>query len=307
MIHFYMTVGIPASGKSTWARENASRFNFEIVSSDEVRMEMFGDNNIQGDPNIVFQNVHERILNFLKSGKSVIFDATNLNYKHRMVILERVGKIADVKKHAYVFATSYERCWGRNELRENSVPDYVIKRMRESFTMPQWYEGWDTIEVVYDKDYMRGYGSLLEIMNTFSQENVNHKMTLGHHITKVADGVATITGDENLYWAAKLHDIGKLYTKKFENAKGEYSESAHFYNHENVSAYEAMFYIPFINRHLSVRGCDVVTVCGYIQNHMRLQQAKSSDKAKDKLRKLVGDDYYRMLEILYVADCNAKE
>ena len=36
---------------------------------------------------------------------------------------------------------------------------------------------------------------------------------------------------------AKYHDIGKPYTKTFYDKKGNLGENAHYYNHENVSAY----------------------------------------------------------------------
>ena len=36
---------------------------------------------------------------------------------------------------------------------------------------------------------------------------------------------------------AKYHDIGKPYTKTFYDKKGKFGENAHYYNHENVSAY----------------------------------------------------------------------
>lgn len=303
MQKFITLVGLPACGKSTWASEQVG---FSVVSSDSVRKELYGTEEFQGDANFVFQKVHGKIVDLLSKGESVIFDATNLSYKHRMALLQRLKNI-DCYKKAVVFAVPFEECLSRNSKRERRVPDYVISNMRMGFTMPQVFEGWDEIEVLWSQSDERDYPDLALFMDTFSQDNVNHNLTLGKHIEKVAIGVSLMSDDEDLYWAAKLHDIGKLYTKKFENAKGEVTESAHFYGHEHVSAYEAMFYIPYINAHYSIRGCNPVNVCGYIQFHMRLQQLKDNQKGKDKLKSLVGEEFYRNLEMLYISDCNAKE
>lgn len=303
MQQFIALVGLPACGKSTWASEQVG---FSIVSSDSVRKELYGAEEFQGDANFVFQKVHGKIVELLNKGDNVIFDATNLSYKHRMALLQRLKNI-DCYKKAVVFAVPFEECLSRNSKRERRIPDYVIENMRMGFTMPQYFEGWDEIEVLLERGYERDYYPIARFMDTFSQDNVNHNLTLGKHIEKVVFGVATVSGDEDLYWAAKLHDIGKLYTKKFENSKGEPSESAHFYGHEHVSAYEAIFYVPHINTYYSVRGCSTVAVCGYIQFHMRLQQLKDNQKGKDKLKNLVGAEYYSALETLYIADCNAKE
>ena len=45
MNFFYMTVGCPASGKSTWAEQYKD--GFIIVSSDAIRADLYGDESIR--------------------------------------------------------------------------------------------------------------------------------------------------------------------------------------------------------------------------------------------------------------------
>ena len=57
---FTMLVGIPGSGKSTWAENNKDIVNEVIQSSDELRKEL-GDINDQSKNEEVFNILHKRI------------------------------------------------------------------------------------------------------------------------------------------------------------------------------------------------------------------------------------------------------
>jgi hypothetical protein len=46
-----------------------------------------------------------------------------------------------------------------------------------------------------------------------------------------------------LSFPAKYHDIGKEATKAFFDMKGNATEIAHYYNHQNVSSYEIISHI----------------------------------------------------------------
>lgn len=60
MNKFYMMIGLPASGKSTIAKEIAKSEDAIIVSSDEIRKE-FGDVNDQSQNAKVFKEVEKRL------------------------------------------------------------------------------------------------------------------------------------------------------------------------------------------------------------------------------------------------------
>ena len=82
----------------------------------------------------------------------------------------------------------------------------------------------------YDKDYYK--------LNNFNQDNPNHSLTASEHMHKTWDyAFRQAEGDIILEVAAAHHDIGKYLTKTFVNRKGETTEVAHYYGHQNVGAY----------------------------------------------------------------------
>ena len=79
--------GIPASGKSTVAK----LFNSNIVSTDSIREELYGDESIQGNGVEVFRLAYSRIRNYLSLGENVVFDATNIRKRDRKTVID-IGK-----------------------------------------------------------------------------------------------------------------------------------------------------------------------------------------------------------------------
>lgn len=294
-------VGIAGSGKSTWAKQlNAIYHNSVIVSSDAMRERVSGDEAIQSDNNALFEAIHNEIIAFLVAGRDVIFDATNILAKNRIHLLEKVGKYADMKS-AFVVATQYDICIAQNKMRTRQVPEYVLDRMRKSFTFPQFNEGWDEIQIEANyniSDYY--FQDYLDRIADYNQDNPHHTMTLGQHVEAVRDYLYDHTDSVRMFYAGLLHDCGKPATKVFKNMKGEPTDISHYYSHENVGAYEAIFYL--MNQGFKTE--DIAWVCGLTQYHMRMYDLKS-DKATEKFKKLVGDAMYADLSILHQADMDA--
>lgn len=72
--------GISGSGKSTKAKELASKYNALVVSTDEIRARVFKDVNDQKHNKKVFQIAYETINILIENSINVIFDATNIKY-----------------------------------------------------------------------------------------------------------------------------------------------------------------------------------------------------------------------------------
>jgi len=132
-----MMVGLPGSGKSTIAKAlSAISPELKLISSDSIRQELYGDENKQGDPEEVFSLVNNRIHEALKSGTSVLYDATNLYRKSRQSVLASIPEGLDVLVRFWLVDTPLETCVARNASRERVVPEEVIRRMASRFTRP---------------------------------------------------------------------------------------------------------------------------------------------------------------------------
>lgn len=299
MNKLFMMIGIPASGKTSLAEQIAKSEDAEIVSSDNIRKELYGDENIQGDSNEVFKTVENRIINGLKNNKNMIYDATNINYKRRMAFLQKIRKLK-VEKIAIMVATPYEQCLIRNSQRERQVPGKVIKRMYFNFYVPQYFEGWDDIQIKYTNNYMFFFDDLEDI----EQDNPHHKLTVIEHCKKTEEILNKQNGQLSIpiNLAGRLHDIGKLKTKTFINSKGEKTNIAHFYNHEKVSAYDSLFHVNLRSRIEMMKDEEfALETIKLIQWHM-LPWTKMSEKTEQKYKKLLGENFWNDLMILHKAD-----
>jgi predicted kinase len=84
-----MLSGLPGTGKSFLSHKLAERLTFTIVESDAVRKELFAQPSYSPEESAaVFHTVHRRIEELLNNGRSVIFDATNLEEKHRKTVYQ---------------------------------------------------------------------------------------------------------------------------------------------------------------------------------------------------------------------------
>lgn len=304
---FIMMVGLPGSGKSTYAQCLARSFNTKIISSDAIRQECFGNEEFQGENKAVFEILHARVTGALSHGENVIYDATNIKYKKRMAFLQQIKNI-DCFKICYFMATPYETCLKQNKLRERIVPEDVIERMYKNIYIPQKYEGWDEIQIIREDKDLKVNESLFlgkdgkDGLIHISQDNHHHSLTIGQHCFKCADNLVKYFEDKNLeindvlLQAAYYHDIGKGFTKTFKNMNGEPTLEAHYYQHHLVSAYLSLFY---------TEEAQMLEIANYIQWHMLPFQIENS-KTEKKYIKLLGDEFYENLMILHAADVGAK-
>lgn len=232
MTKFYMMVGLPASGKSTYAKLLAEEIDGIVVSSDGIREEWYGDEAIQGDPAKIFREVEQRCVKSLKEGRSVVMDATNMNAKKRTNFLRQLPACY---KACVVMAVPFIVCVIRDEARSRSVGPLVLEKMRKNFQMPYYNEGWDHIEIYYPKDCdMVDADEHYNLEKDFDQKNHHHTLTVGEHEEK-AQMIATARGYGWLVgWAAAFHDCGKVWCQVIK----EGDPDAHYYSHENVSAYQ---------------------------------------------------------------------
>ena len=285
MVKFIMLVGIPASGKDTWANEYVKKSpNTVIHSSDDIREELYGDAAIQSSPAQVFDLMRSRTFADLWSGKDVIYNATNIKYKDRKSILSQVKKIPNVLCYCKIFVAPVKVCKERNAKRDRVVPDFVYDRMLRSFQVPFYNEGFSEIEVIktWDGNSIVYMEEILKKVKDFGdQKNPHHTLFLGEHCQKCGE-LAFEKGYNGI--AAALHDIGKIYTQSFDE-KG----IAHYYGHESWGAYLSLcFAIP-----------------RYIAEIICYHMIPYDKNGKTVWRERLGEDLWKKIEELHECDMEA--
>ena len=143
---YFMMIGIAGSGKSTAAAEIAAETGAVIVSSDAIRGELYGDEAIQGDAKYVFQLMEDRTMAALRTGTSVIYDATNVIAWRRQEFLAKLP--LGVEKVCVWVDVPTERALQNNQRRVRHVPEWVIRQQADQLEPPTEAEGWDDIRVV---------------------------------------------------------------------------------------------------------------------------------------------------------------
>lgn len=318
---FIMMMGLSGSGKSTLAsnlyidengnidiREEPNATGDPVIhSSDNLRAELFGDVNNQKKNDELFIELHRRIKRDLAAGHNVIYDATNLNKKRRIAFLEELRRIHCVK-YCLAVMTTFEDCKKNNAKRERHVPEDVIKRQFMNWQPPHYHEGFDNIWLVFpcsdgfNPDYYV-HDANYDNMKKFNQDNSHHALSLGDHCFETFKSCRKWDEENSvLQTAAYLHDVGKLYTKTYVNAKGEKDGQAHYYQHECVGAYVAAFILNSTGYPVN-ETLDAINMIFY---HMRPYLAwKDSEKSMERDKKLIGEKMFNDVMLLHKADVAA--
>lgn len=125
--------GLPASGKSTWAKQYClENPNFIRINKDDLRI-LLGNQPFSYEFENVVLNIQRYIgTSILKFGKSIIVDDTNFSPKHH----DFWKNFADNEGFEFVlktFDTPVEECIDRDSKRPESVGKGVILNMYEKY------------------------------------------------------------------------------------------------------------------------------------------------------------------------------
>lgn len=131
----YITKGLPASGKSTWAKALLAKHpnQYKRVNKDDLRA-MLDDGFFDGKntEKFVLQVRDQIIMAALANGKHVIVDDTNLDPKHEAHIRELVSDNAEVVIEDFTHV-SLDECIARDQKRQNYVGEKVIRNMHTKY------------------------------------------------------------------------------------------------------------------------------------------------------------------------------
>ena len=241
MSKLIMLIGLPGAGKSTYAKSIMdSEGRVQYCSSDKVREQLYGDENIQGDTNKVFRVLHNKVKNLLDRGYDVIYDATNVTRKNRRSVIQEVKKYCTTID-AHIVWAPYEGCLSRDAARKRSVGPDVIRKFLYRWQSPNYDEGFDNIELIFNCDIgwnrIKYSNAMLDNMK-IPHDNPHHTLDIWEHCAAAECYCYNKWGDQLLVEAAAYHDIGKPFTKGFKSdAEGKIIPVAHYYSHDNVGGY----------------------------------------------------------------------
>lgn len=296
MSKLYVMCGIPGSGKSTHAQkikeqEEASGTKCYVLSSDDYRKKMLGDESDQTHNNEVFTKLYEDMRRYLAAGSSVIVDATNTTLKARRRILSEANKppskaIYDsITKVCVVVNETTHQCVLQDAERERSVGIDVIYKFVKTFQCPQIFEGFNIIQVTrLPKFDVETWNRFKDMMKNFDQRNPHHKYDLLTHCCKLAENYPVSSAEQV---AAQLHDVGKLLT-----ATADSDGVNHYYHHDSVGAYQVLSHPELIDDELKYKFLYILFLINY---HMRGHNDFLGRKAKSKYMNLFGSEWYNKL------------
>lgn len=134
MITVTITKGLPASGKTTWAKKMIAKNPgmYKRINKDDLRSMLDAGKWSKENEKMVLRIRDMLILEALKDGKHVIIDDTNLHHKHEQQIKELVKGKAQVKIKDFT-DVSVDECVRRDLQRLEYVGEKTIRKMYKQF------------------------------------------------------------------------------------------------------------------------------------------------------------------------------
>lgn len=151
----HLLIGPPASGKTTLAGVLAGLTGAQVLSTDRLRRELFGDAAVQGPWRDIEGLLHQRIRELVADGVPVIVDATHARRPWRLAITQALALPAPVEWIGWWLYTSLATCLEWNHTRARLVPEPVIREMAAALADP-----------VFGPSRAEGFASVVAVVPT---------------------------------------------------------------------------------------------------------------------------------------------
>lgn len=189
MTELVFMYGFPASGKTTYATILCKQHpDYIYLADDEVRKELYGSQDVFGDPERIYKTLLTRMMNCLEQGLSVVYEACSLYRQFRMDYLISIEQ-AGIKCYKTIVRmnTTKQTCLSNHAERNRN---FDIGRLDDYFEIgepPDMSEGWDYI---YDVPDVKIGAKKFYIASPFFGEEersraigiCEHFRTLGHSV-----------------------------------------------------------------------------------------------------------------------------
>lgn len=130
-----ITVGLPASGKTTWALS----FGFDCaISLDDCRQELWGDYTIQNGPGGIIALLklqEQKIRSAISEQKSIVVHNTHHLREFRKPIIDLASELNYHTRIIY-FNIDPNECRRRNKARQHPIPEIVMDEFIATLEIP---------------------------------------------------------------------------------------------------------------------------------------------------------------------------
>lgn len=151
-----MCVGIPASGKSTHAKQTVAKdpSNWVRINNDDLRAMMNGSVYSPDYEKMVTDTRNYLIRDALKRGKNIVIDNVNVNKRHFDDVCKIAKSVnADIQVFEKVFYIELAEALERNSKREGAarVPDDIVKKWFKETGGKQFKFYKPRVEIFYER------------------------------------------------------------------------------------------------------------------------------------------------------------
>lgn len=161
--------GLPASGKSTWARAHVlANPGWKRINRDELRRMVDAGKYSKSNEKLIRQFRDDILRECLSSKYSIIIDDTNFE-QYQIDHIREIAREFDVPVEKKIFYVDPVECIKRNDLRseEERVPESVIWEMYEKYVKPNEYK--ESTKLV--QDYSLPHAIIVDLDGTLAIHN----------------------------------------------------------------------------------------------------------------------------------------
>ena len=135
-------------------------------------------------------------------------------------------------------------------------------------------------------------------MDGFDQKNPHHSMDLGSHCKFTYEKFISMEkyADTEYAFAARIHDIGKIFTQKFDD-----NGVGHYYQHESVGCYYLLSNLESVQRYGDYSDKQLLNILFLINYHM-LPMGWGDEKRSEKWERTFGQEKYMLILDFHVCD-----
>ena len=212
---FEMLIGIPGSGKSTYLK-TLNNSNISIVSPDNIRKELTGNISDQSKNGDVWTEVEKRVNELLSQWKYVILDATNVNTRYRISLLNRIKDNNNgINYYATLFDCDPEESKRRiakdieNKIDRSAVPDYVVDRMYDLYQKSLKSLPSEGFSGIYDKNDIN---SISKMVDENGEPKIMYHGTNKKHISEFRINTQKRNGTKDWVYFTSYRKKAKEYT-----------------------------------------------------------------------------------------------